>query len=322
MDLAEEPITDSYDLEEAPVMDAKQVRTIRITENTVKGHPVQQVERIVTETDSPHPMHHEVSNINRDERVDDSSSSPLYPPIRSGITVKENDSPILPTQNVKEGLPARHSPSVPSRTNETERQRIERELQRQRMLVISGNRQKSSTGTTKTHTVIASAPASNPKILTHSEVTRDSERAAEKTSQVNNEKKTVIVSRKKTVPTPQDTVSVDEPEEKIQHSIPQYFPAEPVYLNEKTVETINIGLREPVKKAKDEIFSGRDIGRSSVNQVRDSGIIRTHLKIKTGTDDSNRNPTTSSHENKPLTSTELSKKYDKKIQKNDDFRSD
>jgi tubulin-like protein CetZ len=321
MDLAEEPITDSYDLEEAPVMDAKQVRTIRIAENVVKSHPVQQIERNVPKTDSPHPVHHEVSHKDRDERMEDASNSPSYPPIRSGRTVKESGSPIVPTQNVKEGLPARDSPSIPTRTNETERQRIERELQRQRMLVISGNRQKSSTETTKTHTVIASAPTSNPKIFAHSEVTRDTERTTEKTSSRDHERKTVIVSRKKAVPIPKNAVSVDEPEEKIQHSIPheEHFPAEPVYLNEKTVETINIGLREPVRKAKDEIFSGRDIGRSSVNQVRDSGIIRTHLKIKTGTDDSNRNATTSSHENKPVTLTEQLKKHDKKIQKNDNF---
>ena len=183
------------------------------------------------------------------------------------------------------------------------------------MLVISGNRQKSNTGTTKNHTIITSTPSSNPKVLTHPEVAREGEHTAQKTLTVNHEKKTIIVSRKKAVPISKDTVSVDEPEEKMQFSIPheENFPAEPVYLNEKTVETINVGLREPVRQAKDEIFSGKDIGRGTGTQVRDSGMIRTHLKIKSGSDDLNRNHTASPHEIKPAVSPELSKKHYKKI---------
>jgi len=323
MDPAEQPITESYDIEEAPVMDATPVKTIKIVEKSVRSYPVQHIDRTIPETKSPHLTHQRVSHNNYNESLEDSSKSPSYQPIRSGSKVKVSDSSSEPDRKGNEEFPVKRSPTVPVRTNETERQRIERELQRQRMLVISGNRQKSSTGTTKTHTVITSTPISNPKILTNPAITDEGEQTVQETSQVNHERKTIIVARKKNPPIQKNTISVDESEEKIQHPIPdnENFLQEPICLNKKAIETINIGLREPVRKAKDEIFTGKEVGRGSVNQVRDSGIIRTHLKIKPGSGDSDRN-NSAAPRIQPAGTTEPSKKQDKKISEKNDLLSD
>ena len=105
VDLAEEPITDSYDIEDAPVMDVKQVRTIRITENTMRGHPVQQVDRTVPETENPHSIHHGISRNNDDESERYYPSGQSCPPIKSGSSVRVNDSPIGPGSKGKRGIP-------------------------------------------------------------------------------------------------------------------------------------------------------------------------------------------------------------------------
>jgi len=169
------------------------------------------------------------------------------------------------------------------RTKETERQIIERELQRQRMMAISGR-------TPKTGSKTSTHPSPTPEIV------RFKREVADKTS-LNKEyepsvpdevtlkvhqKRTVVIQKKRVHPVTVDT-SIPEDENgevSIEDDDLSVIKRNEVYSRQMDSENSKVSLKNSAYKSKDEIFEGKGVQRPVTPQVRDSALIHTDLKSK------------------------------------------
>ena len=159
------------------------------------------------------------------------------------------------------------------RTNETERQRIERELRRQRTVAMGGQQPKIPSHAEKSH------PATQEKHIiqrsphqdrTVSETTdQDDESAA-----LHGEKRTIIIGKRKTAAITPDDQDPSAAREKTGAS----YPGESASLYGD--DGMSVEIRDKVFRARDEVFEGRGIRKPSLPQARDSTLLHTELKPK------------------------------------------
>ncbi len=205
---------------------------------------------------------------------------------------------------------------------DTERQRIEKDLQRQRMIAISGRTLKAAAGTLKKpvtapgHTVIHH---NSSKVLPDNRVQEH-----DKTPppvETNQEQKTIIIRKRKSAPVkdqPFDTEdqiskeSVDRGDQFLSSHPDAEAPVE-------DYEGMKVSVRDHRYRANDDILGGKNVVRTGVPQARDSGLIHTRLiqkKSVAGAGDENEGKT---HEDPATDQSQNPEKKRKLTTKKDDI---
>jgi hypothetical protein len=176
-----------------------------------------------------------------------------------------------------------HSSDDRLRGKEMERQIIEKELQRQRMMAISGR-------TPKTGSEASKHPSPSPEIIRYKREVTDKTSLKEEhepsgpdevVHQVH-KKRTVVIQKKKVHKVTQDTrIPVDENRDASAEDNDLSVIKRPdVYSRQIDSEEVKVGIKKSDYKSKDEIFEGKGIQRTVVPSVRDSALIHTDLKSK------------------------------------------
>jgi cell division GTPase FtsZ len=179
------------------------------------------------------------------------------------------------------------------RTKDAERQRIEKDLQRQRMSAISGR-------TLKETSDILKKPVTSPsRTITHQDSSKviPQTRVQEQTRSAlpvekPTEQRTIIIGKRKTPPIEDqhfdtEEQNVREPEVSDEENI---SPEPDTYTPEAGSDAMKVRMKDPSYRAKDDIFGGKGVMRTAVPQARDSGLIHTRLDQKksgTGTREEN-----------------------------------
>ncbi len=170
------------------------------------------------------------------------------------------------------------------RTKDTERQRIEKDLQRQRMSAISGRTLRTNTDIFKkpvTSPVRNDIPHDSSKVLQRTHV-QDQPRAVPPEEKPT-EQRTIIIGKRKTSPPIVDQ-NFDTEEQSVQ---------EPVVHDEEFISAgtdadapkadsgeTKVRMKDPSFRANDDIFGGKSVTRTAVPQARDSGLIHTRIAQK------------------------------------------
>jgi cell division GTPase FtsZ len=201
--------------------------------------------------------------------------------------------------------PVRHADDESPPTKETERQRIERELRRQRTVAMGGQSQKIPSQAEKSH------PATQEKHIIQRSSHRDrmggeTSVQGDEPAALSGEKRTVIIGKRKTVAITQDDRDPSSAREKNGAT----YPDESVSLSED--DGMSVEIRDTVFRARDEVFEGRVIRKPSLPQARDSTLVHTQLRPKkkgsdrenTDDDDSHASQETNSPSIKKWTRTE------------------
>jgi len=218
-----------------------------------------------TQVPSGVPPHHQV--VTNDRHI---QNHPAQQPIST--------EPITDASSLSKRAPVTHS-------TETARQRIEQELQRQRMMALSGNRAKTGdTGTTPPPKVPSEVvrqkrqviPSSYPiqPVLKPPAPAQDIPQAIEK--------KTVII-RKRTpapaAPEPIPTDSMDKSPTTVEDTKASEF-LSPGHFQVSDPEEKTVTVKDSSFRAKDDIFSGKNIRGTAIPKVREASLIHTNLKPK------------------------------------------
>ena len=169
------------------------------------------------------------------------------------------------------------------RTKETERQIIERELHRQRMMAISGR-------TSKTGSKASTHPTPSPEIVrikreVTDKMSLNKEREPTDPNEVVHQvhkKRMVVIQKKKAHPVTQDTpIHQDEGTEvSVEDDNLSVVRHHEVYTRLTGSEESKVSIKNSAYKSKDEIFEGKGVQRPAAPQVRDSALIHTDLKSK------------------------------------------
>ncbi len=176
-----------------------------------------------------------------------------------------------------------HSSDERLRTKEMERQIIEKELQRQRMMAISGR-------TPKTGSDASTHPTPSPEIIRLKQEDTDKtplkkEHEPSDPDEVVHQvhkKRTVIIQKKKVHPVTQD-IPIPEDENgdaSVEDDDLSVIRRPDVYSRQTDSEELKVSIKNSAYKSKDEIFEGKGIQRTTAPQVRDSALIHTDLKSK------------------------------------------
>nr|WP_292348888.1 hypothetical protein [Methanoregula sp. PtaB.Bin085] len=171
-----------------------------------------------------------------------------------------------------------HSDQDSPPAKETERQRIERELRRQRSMAIGVASQKNTPQAGKTpeknmerkiiqkrtpHTKTDAEEKMPHKVIEPGEI------------EISSDKRTVIVGKRKSALLPQnaqDTSSLQE------ENIPQHP-------DESDDDNRSVEIRDRIFRARDEIFTGKGVRKTTLPPARDSTLLHTELKSKKKTVD-------------------------------------
>jgi cell division GTPase FtsZ len=183
------------------------------------------------------------------------------------------------------GFDEKHLPHISddrSRTKEMERQIIEKELQRQRMMAIPGRTPKkasemsSSTPTPEIIRLKNEVPDKSSHKNDHGQPDSD-----EVVHQVH-KKRTVIIHKKKVNPAVQETLVPYDGKGDVLAEDDTINDIKSPEVNSRQMdsEELKVSIKNSVYKSKDEIFEGKRIQRKSTPQVRDSALIHTNLKNK------------------------------------------
>jgi tubulin-like protein CetZ len=170
-------------------------------------------------------------------------------------------------------IPARHPDEETPGSKETERQRIERELRRQRSIAIGGQSQKipqhaekSPTAAQEKHVIQRSTHQDRTSTVTPVPGIGPASSPGEK--------RIVIVGKKKTSDIPQDD----------QDSASQREKTGAVYTEESASfpddDVMSVEIRDRVFRARDEIFEGKSVRKTTLPQARDSTLLHTELRPK------------------------------------------
>jgi hypothetical protein len=172
-------------------------------------------------------------------------------------------------------MPARHPGEEIPPTMETERQRIERELRRQRTVAIGGQSQKNPPHTGKTHPAIQETQVVQRSVHQVSTGTEKQTPAQGNDSTgVSGEKRTIIIGKRKTAAVPQEEPDSSEARQNAGDPYPDdSIPSSKD--NEMSVE-----IRDRVFRARDEVFEGKGIRKPSLPQARDSTLLHTDIRPK------------------------------------------
>ena len=200
---------------------------------------------------------------------------------------------------------------------EQERLRIESELQRQRMMAISGHMQKKpQVKKDLPHHVPSISPAMDPHRLVRPEPRSPGISVAPKPDERHiPEKRTVLITRKRNnleEPAPTRIPDTEPAPAQGEKSDPFIIStAAPV---ESALQESQIALKDQMKHSNDEIFTGKGIPKRSPSQANDSVLLRAGLKLKKSQPDVSTPPPAQvqSREEPPRTSAHLIKKRVKK----------
>ena len=215
-----------------------------------------------------------------------------------------------------------HTSDGQIRTKDTERQRIEKDLQRQRMIAISGRTLKVTTDTLKKpvtspgRTVIhhESSSVSPPvRVLEHDRPVLPVEKIPEQ--------KTVLIGKRKSAPIKDQTPDTEDQwvNKRVEHEDQFNSPGPDASAPEADSDELKVSVKDTRYRAKDDVFEGKSVVRTAVPSARDSGLIHTRLvqkKSPAGTGDENEEKTP---EDNPHGQSQTSEKKRKITTKNDDI---
>ena len=176
------------------------------------------------------------------------------------------------------------------RTKDTERQRIERELQRQRIMAISGRAPKTGQGASP-HPVHSAEIIRLKRDISENPPFKEAGEPASTVEVVPQiqEKRTVILQKKKMPQAVQEGKITGDKDEKssVDDDDLSIIRRPDVYSRQYDPEEMKIGIKKPAIKSKDAIFEGKDIHKMAAPRVRDSALMHTELKSKKPSGESN-----------------------------------
>jgi cell division GTPase FtsZ len=231
----------------------------------------------------PEPRHRVIVTHDNDNKT--SQPEPRHSsPVSSGHGTPQSKKSTYGTDS--RGLDEKHGPRSSDervRTKETERQIIERELQRQRVMAISGRTPKIVPG-------VSAHPAHSAEIIrlkreisenTPFREAHEPPAPAKVVDQVP-EKRTVILQKRKVQPViqeeniPEDTKGKDYVDDEDLSIITR----PEVYSRQPDSEELKVDIKNSAYKSKDAIFEGKGIHKMAASRVRDSALMHTDLKSK------------------------------------------
>lgn len=195
-----------------------------------------------------------------------------------------NQQPLSPAGTTEQPAHVRKEAPVPP-SHENARQRIERELQRQRMMALTGTPVKKESGATPSPTEPPAAVRTKRVVVTQAsppETREPVSRAPNEGILEASVKKTVII-RKRT-PAPENP---EPPERSVSRRVIPAAPQQETPLNEPR-EYVQVSpekdepvmMKEQEFQAKDTVFQGKIVTDTSVPKARDGSLIHTSLKAK------------------------------------------
>jgi cell division GTPase FtsZ len=173
-------------------------------------------------------------------------------------------------------LPFRHTVEDVPRPKETERQRIERELRRQRAAVMGGHSrkipphaEKSPPAVPETHIIKRSSHKDRTGTENQTSV------PGGESALVTGEKRTVIIGKRKITAVPQK-----EPDRApaAQEKPVAAFPADSAPVSDD--DGMSVEIRDRVFRARDEVFEGKGVRKPPLPPARDSTLLHTELRPK------------------------------------------
>jgi cell division GTPase FtsZ len=169
-------------------------------------------------------------------------------------------------------MPARLPDEEVPRSKETERQRIERELRRQRSVAIGGQSPKNPVHPDKLH------PATSETRIVHRSTHQERKSTETQTPvqgtepvPVSGEKRTIIIGKRKTTAVP-PVEPIRDTEEKPGAG----YPEEPASLSDD--DGMRVEIRDRIFRARDGVFEGKGVKKPSLPQARDSTLLHTELR--------------------------------------------
>jgi cell division GTPase FtsZ len=188
------------------------------------------------------------------------------------------------------------------RAKDTERQKIEKDLQRQRMFAISGQTLKATIDTLK-------EPVIKPvRTVIHTESSnifpqlrvQDHDRPVTPVEKLPEQKTIIIGKKRKPVPSkdqqfPTEDQSIKDPS--IRKDLPR-LPGPDAYAPEAGSDEMKVSVKDPRYRANDDIFGGKSVVRTVLPSARDYGLVHTRLTQK-----KNEPETVDEHEGKTLQDT-------------------
>jgi len=173
-------------------------------------------------------------------------------------------------------MPARHPDEEIPHTKETERQRIERELRRQRNVAIGGQSQKNPSHTTKkSHPAIQETQVVQRSVHQVSTGTEKQNPAqGNESTGMPSEKRTVIIGKRKTAAVPLEEPGSSDARQKTGDA----YPDESVSSSDDN--EMSVEIKDRVFRARDEVFEGKGIRKPSLPQARDSTLLHTDIRPK------------------------------------------
>ena len=180
--------------------------------------------------------------------------------------------------------PARHPDEEIPRPKETERQRIERELRRQRTVAIGQNSQKVSPHNEKSHYPARETPMVKQKSHQDRMETKSPTMVqGSKPEALSEEKRTVIIGKRKLTATPREDSDSSAARESERATPAREKPGN-TYPDESSSffddDGMSVEIRDRTLQAKDEVFEGKGVRKPTVPQARDSTLLHTELRSK------------------------------------------
>jgi hypothetical protein len=173
-------------------------------------------------------------------------------------------------------VPVRRQAETIHHPRETDRQRIERELRRQRSLAVSGQAQKAPPHPVNSH------PALPEKHIVKRDLNKEPAGAdissmpkpGESPAALPEEKRTIIIGKRKITAVQPKEPDLPAPSERTGPA----FPAMPGSTPDE--DRMSVDVREQEFQARDEIFRGKGIRKPAVPHARDSALLHTKLRPK------------------------------------------
>jgi len=228
---------------------------------------------------SPASRHRLVAPVHINRSVESSSNRSSLASSAQGT--HQNKKSTYGIDSSGERLP--HAGDERLRPKETERQIIERELQRQRTMAISGHKHKTGSGS-QTHPVqpteIVRIKREISKKIPNNDKPEQSDTA--EVSPLFPERRRVIIQKKRVHSDLRETQVQTQENRDISgkdegnSSVTQ---AE-VYSRQSDSEGMKIDIKDSANKSKDHVFGGKNVHGTAGPQVRDSALIHTILKSK------------------------------------------
>jgi hypothetical protein len=172
-------------------------------------------------------------------------------------------------------MPARHPDEEIPPAKETDRQRIERELRRQRTVAIGGQSQKNPLHTGKSHPVIQETDVVQRSIRQANTGTEKQTPAqGNESTGMSGERRTVIIGKRKTAALPPEEPDSSETRQKTGSAQPDES------VSSSDDNGMSVEIRDRVFRARDDVFEGKGIRKPSLPQARDSTLLHTDIRPK------------------------------------------